>query len=236
MPTLVANCPRCGTKLTTFDCYADIRLSEEGGWLGTYEVFGICRACHQSSIYVVRHKSYETARIIPVAGPRRNSLAEYKGSLNDALATIRVVSVQDQNVVSPPEYLPEIIDKVMREANTCLSMQCANAAATMYRLALDLCTKPLVADGEANPAIRRSLGLRLRWLLDNDRIPRDLERLAQCIQQDGNDGAHDGTLTREDAEDIKDFTDALLARLYTEPRRLELAEERRAARRADRIS
>ena len=45
------------------------------------------------------------------------------------------------------------------------------------------------------------------------------------------DGAHAGTLTKDDAADLLDFTSRLLDRMYTEPARLKLAEERRDARR-----
>jgi hypothetical protein len=51
------------------------------------------------------------------------------------------------------------------------------------------------------------------------------------VREDGNDGAHDGTLGKEDAEDLLDFTTALLERIYTEPERLRLAQERREKRR-----
>jgi hypothetical protein len=43
---------------------------------------------------------------------------------------------------------------------------------------------------------------------------------------------HVGNLTKQDAEDLVDFTIALLERLITEPKKLELAEARRKARRS----
>jgi hypothetical protein len=58
-----------------------------------------------------------------------------------------------------------------------------------------------------------------------------VREISTCIREDGNDGAHQGTLTKEDAEDLLDFTTALLERLFTEPRRLEIAQERRKERR-----
>jgi hypothetical protein len=47
-------------------------------------------------------------------------------------------------------------------------------------------------------------------LFENDRLPVGLRELSACIREDGNDGAHAGTLTKEDAEDLLDFTHALL--------------------------
>ena len=43
--------------------------------------------------------------------------------------------------------------------------------------------------------------------------------------------AHTGTLTKAEADDILDFTTALLERLFTETKKLELAEQRRLQRR-----
>jgi hypothetical protein len=68
-------------------------------------------------------------------------------------------------------------------------------------------------------------------LFENRLLPSDLRELAHCIKEEGNDGAHAGTLTKEDAEDLLDFTVALLERLVTEPKKLKLAEERRQDRR-----
>jgi Domain of unknown function (DUF4145) len=82
-----------------------------------------------------------------------------------------------------------------------------------------------------NAAIRRSLGLRLQWLLNNGLLPESLRELSSCIKEDGNDGAHAGTLKREDAQDLLEFTTLLLERLYTEPERLRLAKEPRDTRR-----
>ena len=104
----------------------------------------------------------------------------------------------------------------------------------MFRLCIDLVTSSFLPEENSNGLnnrIRRSLGLRLPWLFDNNLLPETLRDLSSCIKEDGNDGAHAGTLEESDAEDILDFTRALLERLYTEPKKLELAAERRAARR-----
>ena len=71
----------------------------------------------------------------------------------------------------------------------------------------------------------------MRWLFGSGRLPQALQDLSHAVKEDGNDGAHAGILTAQDAEDLLDFTVALLERLYTEPKRLELAVARRAARR-----
>ena len=133
--------------------------------------------------------------------------------------------------MSPPE-----ITAVFNEGATCLAVQCWNAAGTMFRLCVDLATKPLLPEGEdipgLNSKVRRDLGLRLPWLFQNGKLPGTLHDLSHCIKEDGNDGAHAGTLTKPDAEDLCDFAYELLDRLYSEPKRLMQAQTRRENRRA----
>ena len=69
------------------------------------------------------------------------------------------------------------------------------------------------------------------WLLENDLLPRELERLAGAVREDGNDGAHVGNLSEADAEDLMDFTVLLLERLFTEPARIAAAAAGRVERR-----
>jgi hypothetical protein len=155
---------------------------------------------------------------------------------NDLYVIDGYISLKDQATVKPPEHVPETIAAMFREAATCVAVQCWNAAGAMFRSCVDLATKPMLPPQETpngpNAAVRRNLGLRLPWLFDSGKLPEALRELSGCIHQDGNDGAHDGTLTKEDAFDLQDFTQALLERLYTEPARLQLAAERRTARRA----
>ena len=104
----------------------------------------------------------------------------------------------------------------------------------MFRAGLDLATRSILPDDDMqglNAGVRRVLGLRLPWLFDNGLLPGDLRELSHCVHQDGNDGAHALNLQKEDVEDLLDFTRALFERLYTEPVKLRLANERREARR-----
>ena len=86
-------------------------------------------------------------------------------------------------------------------------------------------------DPQPNSKTRRDLAPRLAWLFERGSLPSDLKALSSCIREDGNDAAHIGSLTKVDAEDLLDFTTALLERLITEPKRLEAALERRTKRR-----
>jgi len=166
-----------------------------------------------------------------------DALVKYPAALNPYFRIDRYVSLRDHVHLNPPEHLPENIAEAFNEGAACLSIACYNAAATMFRLCLDIATRLLLPETDdadkpqPNAKQRRDLGLRLPWLFENDLLPIALKDLAQCIREDANDGAHAGNLDKAGAEDVLDFTTVLLARLYTEPKRLELAEERRKARR-----
>jgi len=236
MPLLVGNCPRCGAQSITFDVSAQVFRGTSYGWQTKFEVFSVCRNCHKPTILII-HMTTEGHQNNGGRSVSSEQLMKYAGSLNDMFSVEGYVSIRDEAHVAPPEFLPQEIADAFNEGATCLSVQCHNAAATMFRLCVDLVTRPLLPDPanqtvtQPNPKERRDLGLRLKWLFDNKVLDGSLRELAKCVREDGNDGAHVGNLSKDDAEDILDFTTALLERLVTEPKRLEQAEARRNARR-----
>jgi hypothetical protein len=226
MAELVANCPRCRTRSITFDVKV-LNFLHKDAHSGNkyYEAFGVCRQCSKGTTFVIYGEELE------------EPIERLKGqALNKYVKVHSFVNIKDQATVAPPEHVPSDIAKVFREAATCLSVECWNAAGTMFRLCVDLATRPMLpaegAEGGPNAKTRRDLGLRLPWLFDHGILPADLRELSAAIREDGNDGAHQGTLTKEDAQDLLDFTTALLERVFTEPRKIELAKERRQQRRA----
>jgi Domain of unknown function (DUF4145) len=219
MAELVANCPRCGAKSHTHDVPA-LQFLHKDSHSGDryYEALGVCRNCSRGTIFSLYGGE-------PVEGQALNKFLKVRG----------FISLKDQATTAPPEHVPPRIADVFREGATCLRVECWNAAGTMFRLCVDLATRPMLPQEDVpglNSRTRRDLGLRLPWLFENGKLPLDLRDLSTAIREDGNDGAHQGTLTKTDAEDLLDFTAALLKRLYTDPKQLELAKERREARRA----
>jgi hypothetical protein len=239
MAYLVTDCPRCGAKTMTFDVAAQTFAGNQYGWQNWFEIFSICRACRRPTIFLVNEKEYRNPN--PFVEP--DALVKYPEALNQHFKVDRFISLRDNIVAKCPEYLSEDITAAFNEGAACLAIGCCNAAATMFRLCVDLVTRPLLPDPpllsdpiddsrpQPNKKTRRDLGLRLPWLFENRILPSDLRELAQCVKEDGNDGAHSGSLTKPDAEDLLDFTTVLLERLITEPERLRLAQARRDGRR-----
>ncbi|MEX0663113.1 MAG: DUF4145 domain-containing protein [Balneolaceae bacterium] len=227
MAELVADCPRCGANRITFNLLSSITV-KVNGWKHWYEVFSICRQCHHSTVFILIdvHNYYQYVH--------DTGLLNIEAAVNRYVENHGFVSLKDVINVEPPDHVPEQIEMVFREGATCLSVNCWNAAGTMFRLCIDLVTKGLMPEEDTeglNARIRKSLGLRLQWLFENGKLPEGIKELSTCVQQDGNDGAHDGSLEKEDAENLLDFTMILLERIYTEPERVRLASERREQRR-----
>ncbi len=230
MSELVADCPRCGSSRMTFDLVAHTQVAFRHNWQTLYEAFCICRHCSRSTVFLLSERGTDESKAI-----RQSGLNKLPVAANKLVTVENYVSIKDAKAISPPEHLPPEILAVFSEGATCLAVGCFNAAGTMFRLSVDLATKSLLPEADTNglhSKVRRNLGLRLPWLFEQGLLPTALQELSSCIKEDGNDGAHDGTLGKEDAEDLLDFTFALLERMYTEPERLRLAKERRESRRA----
>lgn len=213
----------------TFDVPASKSVVSDDGsrW---HEAFGVCRRCGLTTVFVLNDSNPASVNVTSQNG----WIANFGGVLNTLMDVDGFVSVKDAATTAPPEFLPNDVKAVFVEGATCLAVHCYNAAGTMFRLCVDLATRPMLPIQETpglNGKTRRDLGLRLPWLFDTGRLPESLRDLSSCIKEDGNDGAHGGTLTEADAADLLDFTFALLDRIYTEPERLKRAKERRDARR-----
>lgn len=236
MALFVDDCPRCGAQEITFDVLSAIPAgSGHVEWLKRFEVFVRCRRCRKSTTFLLEIHRYEMS----------GSFDEPKAflqdiSLNSAFRSLGFVGLKDTTQVSAPEHVPDEIKAAFEEGATCMAVRCWNAASTMFRLSLDLATRPLLPAADSseenrpNARERRDLGLRIPWLIQNGRLPADLATLAAAVREDGNDGAHSGNLTEADAEDLMDFSVVLLERLYTEQGRLTAAAARRADRRRPR--
>ncbi|MCK2046014.1 DUF4145 domain-containing protein [Chromohalobacter moromii] len=231
MAELVADCPRCGANKITFDLSSAIKTRQLHGWQFWYEAFSICRQCLRSTVFVLSESVNGNYDFV-----HKNGLTGISGAVNRFVDVEGIVGLKDRLAEEPPEHVPDDIDAVFREGATCQAVGCYNAAGTMFRLCVDIATRgmtPVEDINGLNNRIRRNLGLRLPWLFDHGYLPEALRDLSSCLREDGNDGAHAGSLNKDDAADLLDFTRILLERMYTEPERLRVAEARRKERRSD---
>jgi len=234
MTELVANCPRCRSKKITFDLTQQNYIYTHYSWQQWFEAFCVCRNCKEATIFVLSQNIDSDKSYVHEKG-----LMGIKGSVNNYMNIEGFISLKDTVSTLPPEHLPGNIEAAFKEGATCMSVLCFNSAGTIFRLCIDLATRSMLPDKDTqglNASTRRFLGLRLPWLFNNKLLPEDLRELSSCIKDDGNDGAHEGNLNKEDAEDLLDFTYAILERIYSERERLRLAKERRDMRRRKNVS
>ena len=196
MSELVANCPRCGAKEMTFDLWHQLPLYVKYAWQYWFEAFCVCRSCNKSTTFVLSQKDINDKDMI------KNGLANLPRAVNQYMTIEGYISLKDTATSKPPEYIPDNLDRVFREGAACMAIGCFNAAGTMFRLCIDLSTRAMLPGGEVeveglNSTVRRNLGLRLPWLFENKILPETLRELSSCVKDDGNDGAHEGTLTRK---------------------------------------
>ena len=194
MPELVANCPRCGSRKITFDLAAAKIIAVHYGWQNWYETFCVCRHCGHATIFVLSESVNSDHDHVHKIG-----ILNLKGAVNNYLDIEEFVSVKDEVTAVSPEHIPKDVGDAFKEGATCLAVGCYNAAGTMFRLCIDLATRSMLPTGDAeglNAKVRRDLGLRLPWLFANGLLPQALKELSTCIKEDGNDGAHAGTLVK----------------------------------------
>ncbi|RBP80958.1 uncharacterized protein DUF4145 [Shewanella putrefaciens] len=223
----IDNCPRCKAKKTTFDVLyvAFRRTLQSYPELYLLEAPLQCRNCKGISVIelVARKKT-----IVNDA----NESNKQRASLSDFLEVRNFITLADIEVTPPPEHLPPYVQSAFTEGTKCYATGCYNAAGAMFRLSLDLASKSQLPTDDTLTTHRQKniLAERLEWLFDNKHWPASLKDMVTCIRQDGNDGAHDGELGKDEAYDIMDFSYMVLEKIYTEPERIRISQERRLSR------
>jgi Domain of unknown function (DUF4145) len=220
-PIIVQDCPRCHAKNMTFEVLNILYINDMRS-----ELFCKCRGCHTSTVF-------NTLATPKGMGKMDNSRLDWCVK-NEYILITGFVSNRHHLNIHAPEHIPDNIKTAFEEAVICLSVSCYNASVAMFRLCLDLATKSLLPEENENGLNKRHRELlkpRLDWLFENNKLAIELKDFSDCIREDGNDAAHDGNLTKAEAEDILDFTTLLLERLYTTPKKLEINKELRIARR-----
>ena len=221
MAEFVTDCPRCGAHLVTFEVRASTLLNPDEYETRAlcYEVFSVCRACKRATIFNFG-ETEESARMRQTSGISSQPFTNI-----DSFDLLGPVTPADMAVTPPPEHVPTGVEQAFSEAARCAAVRCYNAAGAMFRLCLDLATKDHDMSGD-------TLFERLQALCDKKQFAPGLRDLATAVRQDGNDGAHDGTLDNDSVEDMALFADRFLTQLYTEPTKVAEAKKRRNKRRS----
>ena len=125
-----------------------------------------------------------------------------------------------------PRYLTKKIKREYEEAVNCLRQSNFAAAGTMFRKVLELATTPL-AGNEITFTKRENLKSRIDKLAEKNLITPAMGEWAHLIRLDGNDAVHeeDAVFTKDDAKQMREFTQMFLLCAFTLPESVRLARE-----------
>ena len=226
--TVISDCPHCFVKMQAHQVVGHKLKSKSVQDAGhrrrrTATIAAICNACEK--IVGFDAKSIDEMEL-STFNNRCNALMAGHEVVQNVGFEVRLVvpPVPPQRLLD----LPESIQKSLDQAETNFHLPaCEEAAATMYRRALERALK------EAHPETTGSLYAKIRSLADDHVLPGALAEWAHEIRLDGNDGAHDEGVSRVQLEATRAFADALLRYLIVLPK---MVEARRAAAVADDVS
>lgn len=235
MSFIISNCTYCRAT--------NLRLDNKGfNRINNYQIdiLAVCSHCNQPTVFRLTQKSsipYPLNEHLP----KVTKLEDFKDFNLSLYFSIGSTLIPPRIAVTPcPEHVPSNIKSVFDEATTCLSLNCYTASGAMFRLCLDLTTKELLNEwlesnknstDQPNSAQKDKLFNRIEFLIKQGIIPLDLKDYVHHIRLDGNDAAHDGNTQKEETEDLLDFSELFLERIYTIKKQLEIAQARRIARR-----
>ena len=218
------DCNRCSAKYTVFDLKhsSNISFISKDSNLYHIEVFAVCRNCRRASIFFVIFMA--EAAIEATVQYIHSEIERPLGDLDPVF--VGEITPADISVAKCPDHTPPNVRRAFDEAAKCVAISCPNAAGAMFRLCLETMIK------EKYPSLSgRTLYLKLEQLVEEGRLPVGSEDLVSSIRVLDNDAAHEGDLTMEDAEDLLEFTQIALGRIYSEPARVLGAQGRRRERR-----
>ncbi len=125
-----------------------------------------------------------------------------------------------------PDHLPASVERAFLQGELTYAMAgCEDAAAMMYRSALEMALK------ELHPEAKGMLGKRIDAAVAKGHLPNAIGDWAHEVKIVGNDSAHEleGT-TRSDLEEARGLVDAALRYLFSMPQTVAERRERRAVR------
>jgi len=207
MAVVVMTCPHCGAEKMTFVVRA-VTLHEPPK---RYAVLAICNSCQQPVLqdYQSRYNSRD--------------LEAHAGDIGKLDGTFLLQTWPAPQPVDAPASVPERVARAYVDALKARRAQLWNPACGAYRRCMELALKEFAPDVEA-----WKLEKRIDKLAAEHRITPDIQKWAHELRLDGNEALHgDEDATQDTTDQMHHLTYFLLTYLYTLPRQVEAARERR---------
>lgn len=214
MSVMVMTCPHCNADNMTFNVRADYEHKQQGK---QRSALAFCAQCDMPVVV----KAEWTAKSYVPSDWR---LHQMEGNLLNA-SDLKVHGIwPPQPVVDAPQHLPEKVLRSYMDAANARKARLWNPACGAYRRCMELALKAFAPDVEA-----WKIEKRIDKLAAEHRITPDLKAWAHELRLDGNEAVHgDEDATQEITDQMHHLTYFLLTYLYTLPKQVETARERRA--------
>lgn len=196
---LVIDCPHCSANNAAFVQHGDYAdQGRKGRFWGLFE----CPRCHGG----VAVKAESTSG---------RSFSQAIGDITREFAGVDAFPKRPP--IDAPEYLPAPVQTAYLEAAHCLRDARWNAAAMMFRRAIELSVKSVAPEGKGD------LRTRIDALAAGYAITPAMQEWAHHIRLEGNAAAHDlDEFSDADAKSLQAFTELFVLYLFTLPQMLEL--------------
>lgn len=164
-----------------------------------------CNACNNLVCVATQYRSTNFAWITQDNG-------EFRALCRSHGATIKQIYPSPKRI-EVPKHISATVQRAYEQGAHNAERGHSDAAAAMYRKALDVATR------ELDPSLAgKNLAPRIDALHAAGKLTSDLKEWAHVIRLDGNQGAHDEEeLTAAEIEQIASFTDLFLTYTFTLP-------------------
>jgi hypothetical protein len=215
MAIIVAICPHCRATSMTFRIFGVApdtaeRAKANNGTCGA-SFAASCEAC--GNPVAGRAISTRPKDSFPDFPKRASNLVSGHGQLTDYEFVIHGLWPHPEGPMIP-EHLPDAVEKAFKQAEKNFTIEgCEDAAALMYRSALEIALK------DRFPTLKGKLAARIDQAVEQRELPPVIAEWAHEVRLVGNDSAHEpGGTKREDVTAARGFVDAVLRYLYSLPR------------------
>lgn len=210
MPALALDCPHCDVKKSSFAIAA---ARSEPLQPANWSVLANCTACQLPIVMI----------LVCVSSSNRDPM-QFPGDLGASNSGFVMTAMFPKLVaIDMPTNVPEGVAKAFKQAAESRRAGHLDAAAAMYRKAMELGLKVLSPDIAAWKIEKRIDKMAAEGL-----ITKDLQDWAHELRLDGNDVLHEDEATSEMIDQMHSLCKFLLTYLYTLPEQVKAARERRA--------
>jgi hypothetical protein len=212
MAVLAIDCPHCPVRMSSFTLTSITACVKPNH---CWAVFATCSSCHMPIALRMLNNT-------PNSIPNPNN---YGGNIGAPNGPFQIMEIfPSQPVIDAPGSVPAGVEKAFKQAAESRRGGHYDAAAAMYRKAMEVALKGLSPEIEAWKIEKRIDKMAAEGLITND-----LKDWAHELRLDGNDAVHEDEMTKEVIDQMHSLCTFLLTYLFTLPEQVKAARARRDA-------